>query len=508
MTLTLEEAETVLADARADEAVTAWAELLGTLVDEVGALDRAGIPTLLLGDLALALTMTGPGDGDAPESLDLLVPTEQAARAAAVLAERGWAPVGGVALEDLLLARHTARFELAVIRPDRDVPPLNLYWHLLADHLVAETDAERLARGVRRAVSASGGVPVEVQVAAPVDLLLAAAAGAAACPHPPPGADEAVATLLASGQVDGEALAAAARRSGVGCAVAAALDRLPTEPAAVPVPVRDALQADRPRGARGWYARHRVRPTWGAVDAPGRFVARHLGIVSRGRPVIAVRSLPAHVRLARAPEVGRRLTKGQAMNGQVGRRLVVRRLAAAVPVEVAFETGTNLGHSTPFLARVLGCEVWTAEIDPASAERVRRRFAHSPALHVREGDSPAVLAELVDRFGPGRPFFYLDAHWRDHLPLWDELAVVFAHADDPIVMIDDFAVPGDPGYGYDDYGPGHVLDIEHLRPHVPEGFTWWFPALPASVETGARRGCVLIAREEHAAALEGCLLRR
>lgn len=230
--------------------------------------------------------------------------------------------------------------------------------------------------------------------------------------------------------------------------------------------------------------------------------------MSRGHPVTALRTGPAHLRVARAPEDGRHRISGQAMNGQVGRRLLLRRLAAAVPVDVAFETGTNLGHTTPFLARVLGCEVWTAEVDPTSAERARRRFARSPALHVCEGDSPAVLAELVDRFGPGRPFFYLDAHWRAHLPLWEELAVVFAHAEDPIVLIDDFAVPGDPGYGHDDYGPGQVLDLEHLGPHVPEGFTWWFPVLPAAVETGARRGCVLIAREEHAAALEGCLLRR
>ena len=75
-------------------------------------------------------------------------------------------------------------------------------------------------------------------------------------------------------------------------------------------------------------------------------------------------------------------------------------------------------------------------------------------------------------------------------------------------MVDDFAVPGDPGYGYDAYGPGQVLDAAHLVPHVPDGFDCWYPALPAAVETGARRGSVVIARREHAPLLEGCLLRR
>ena len=196
------------------------------------------------------------------------------------------------------------------------------------------------------------------------------------------------------------------------------------------------------------------------------------------------------------------------MNGQVGRRLLVRRLAAALPVEAGFETGTHRGHTTPFLARVFGCDIWTAEVEPTSAASARGRFSRSPAIHPVEGDSPTVLAGLTDHFGPGRTFFYLDAHWRAQLPLWDELAVVFAYAPDPIVMIDDFAVPDDPGYAYDAYGPGQVLDLEHLAPHVPAGYSCWFPTLPAAAETGTPRGCVVIARDEHAGALEGCLLGR
>ncbi len=94
------------------------------------------------------------------------------------------------------------------------------------------------------------------------------------------------------------------------------------------------------------------------------------------------------------------------------------------------------------------------------------------------------------------------------LPLWEELAVVFAHAPDAVVLVDDFAVRGDPGYGYDDYGPGQVLDAAHLGADVPDGFDCWYPALPSAVETGARRGCVVIARREHAPLLERCLLRR
>ena len=60
-------------------------------------------------------------------------------------------------------------------------------------------------------------------------------------------------------------------------------------------------------------------------------------------------------------------------------------------------------------------------------------------------------------------------------------------------MIDDFKVPNDPGYIYDNYGPERAL-TETILPEEPlRGWTVFYPAVPSNEETGARRGsCVLI----------------
>ena len=255
----------------------------------------------------------------------------------------------------------------------------------------------------------------------------------------------------------------------------------------VPAPVeRVVLEDRRAPFAFEWYRSHRVRPTWGPVDAPGRFVARHLGIVAPGRHRrLALGAVPAHLRTVRAGPSSVARPAGEAMNGQVVRREVVRRIAGGLPVDRVVETGTFKGHTTSFLGQVFGRPTWTVEADPARAAAVQRRLGHRPGLHLCAGDSAEVVADLAPQFEVGRTFFYLDAHWEARLPLWDELAVVFAHAEDPIVMIDDFAVPGDPGYGYDDYGAGQVLDAAHLMPLVPAGFSCWYPVLSSAAETGA-----------------------
>ena len=63
-------------------------------------------------------------------------------------------------------------------------------------------------------------------------------------------------------------------------------------------------------------------------------------------------------------------------------------------------------------------------------------------------------------------FFYLDAHWNDDLPLADEIDIIFSRCPWAVVMIDDFEVPSDPGYQFDDYGPGKALVLGYIRPAV------------------------------------------
>ena len=59
-------------------------------------------------------------------------------------------------------------------------------------------------------------------------------------------------------------------------------------------------------------------------------------------------------------------------------------------------------------------------------------------------------------------------------------------------MIDDFEVPGDPGYGCNEYGPGLRFGPELLSAATQE-YRHFYPATSSREETGYRRGCILLA---------------
>ena len=99
-------------------------------------------------------------------------------------------------------------------------------------------------------------------------------------------------------------------------------------------------------------------------------------------------------------------------------------------------------------------------------------------------------------------FVYLDAHWNDDLPLVEELEIVFGACPNAIVMVDDFNVPFDDGYFYDDYGTCKSFDGELIEPCVAaHSLGVFYPSTSSVQETGSRRGCVVIASKTLALAL-------
>jgi hypothetical protein len=120
---------------------------------------------------------------------------------------------------------------------------------------------------------------------------------------------------------------------------------------------------------------------------------------------------------------------------------------------------------------------------------------------VYHGDSREVLKKLLKADGrifssSGSPIIYTDSHWYEDLPLADELMIIFSQNDEAVVVIDDFQVPGDPGYGYDDYGPGKALNSEYIERIVQQyGLLVGYPTMPSADESGGRKGCVVLAKE-------------
>ena len=182
-------------------------------------------------------------------------------------------------------------------------------------------------------------------------------------------------------------------------------------------------------------------------------------------------------------------------NGQRMRVAAVRAMFARVPFSAVIETGTFRALTTVFLRELTEAPIATIEVNRGYFEYSRRRLRDKSAVYQFLGHSPAVLAQLAAdaAWTAGPTFFYLDAHWHDDLPLVDELRQIKPAWRDFVALVDDFRVDDDPGYAYDDYGPGKSLQLGLLaHPFLADLRVYW-PAAPATSESGLRQGYVALA---------------
>jgi hypothetical protein len=190
---------------------------------------------------------------------------------------------------------------------------------------------------------------------------------------------------------------------------------------------------------------------------------------------------------------------GGPFNGQKARQDLFRHLLRACRPAVIVETGTYLGSSTEFMAERSGLPVFSVEADARNYGFAKMRLRKRDNVKLSLGDSRQFIMKFIDAEAPkyaGHPLlFYLDAHWGEDLPLFEEIAKIFFSCAQAIVMIDDFQVPDDDGYGYDNYGVGKALTREYIVPLVSQfQLAEFYPRTRSDVESGHRRGCVVLAR--------------
>ena len=210
----------------------------------------------------------------------------------------------------------------------------------------------------------------------------------------------------------------------------------------------------------------------------------------------------------------RRQSWGGPFNGQIGRTCLVQHLLQKLKPSLIVETGTFRGTTSVYLAQT-GLPVVSIEAHARNFGFAKQQLAHFDNIKLLLGDSRHHLRHGLSEWigGPSLDvnlFAYLDAHWYEELPLAEELEIIFEYVPTAIVMVDDFQVPGDQGYGYDDYGPGRALIASYVAPALERfGLAAFYPTLPSSEESGARRGCVVLASREHlVGALEATSLLR
>src|SRR5580658_1454491 len=184
---------------------------------------------------------------------------------------------------------------------------------------------------------------------------------------------------------------------------------------------------------------------------------------------------------------------GGPFNGQAQRCTLYLEMLERLRPAALLETGTYRGTSTEFMARHFAGPIHSCEIDRRCFLGSRRYLERFPQVEVANSDSRAFLRSVLPRIERGAPLLiYLDAHWWEDLPLRDEIAIIFAAGHDAAIMIDDFEVPDDPGYSFDDFGPGKRLSLEMLGFLADHPEPLFYPRAHSASETGARRGAVVL----------------
>lgn len=183
-------------------------------------------------------------------------------------------------------------------------------------------------------------------------------------------------------------------------------------------------------------------------------------------------------------------------NGQAHRKVIFQELLSLFDFDAILETGTWIGNTTGYMAKISNLPIYTCELDKLLHSLAKMRLKDVPNIILELSDSREFLKKMKRTdIVKKRVFIYLDAHCNDDLPLQKELEIICSNWRDFVIMIDDFQVPGDVGYGYDNYGKKKILSLDMFsRTFSKHDLISFFPTLPSAEETGLKRGCVVLTR--------------
>jgi len=131
--------------------------------------------------------------------------------------------------------------------------------------------------------------------------------------------------------------------------------------------------------------------------------------------------------------------------------------------DVFVETGTNVGQTLRYVAdRYPHLELYSCEPDTKSFSQAADALDDISRAHLYEMTSQDFLPEIVSKIKTS-PVCWLDAHgdgfkW----PLRYEIEYLTNHLEMGYLVVDDFKVPGEPQFGYDEYD-GQVCSMSYIE---------------------------------------------
>jgi hypothetical protein len=181
-------------------------------------------------------------------------------------------------------------------------------------------------------------------------------------------------------------------------------------------------------------------------------------------------------------------------NGQIIRTKFIYHIFTSLNCTSFLETGTYHGGTSLMARELFKVPVYTVEVKAFSIllARVRSLLMRSTDVHFYHGDSRDFLRRMLStsKIGP-RPMIYLDAHWYHDHPLREEIGLVVQRGN-CVVVIDDCRVPWDAGFGYE-ADQRFTIELNNFIDELPpERVVALQPAYPSSVETGGRRGALVL----------------
>lgn len=184
-------------------------------------------------------------------------------------------------------------------------------------------------------------------------------------------------------------------------------------------------------------------------------------------------------------------------NGQIVRMACCHWMYKELGCTSFLETGTRWGYTAITARQLFGGPVYSVELKRKNYWHARRlaRLALGTleGLFLQRADSRDTLREWLasDRIGD-LPMIYLDAHFYEDHPLVTELDLAITRGN-CVIVIDDFKVPHDLGFGWDDK-KGFEVAIESITSVLPKDrIQVFYPNYSASDETGGSRGmCILL----------------
>ena len=183
-------------------------------------------------------------------------------------------------------------------------------------------------------------------------------------------------------------------------------------------------------------------------------------------------------------------------NGQMHRKRIFRDLLSVFGFDAILETGSWIGNTTGYMAETSNLPVYTTELNERFYSLAKSRLSGIDNITFELSDARDFLRKMAASDLAGKKLFiYLDAHWYEDLPLEEEIRIICSSFEDFVIMVDDFEVPGDKGYGYDDYGGSKSLTLRQFsRLFRSLDLVALFPSLPSSEESGYKRGCVVLVK--------------